>query len=52
MKNKIPNFKIETNKGAVSLIFQTTSHKCIMKFENESLTVEIDGAIVWSADKL
>lgn len=52
MKSNVPNFKIDTGKGYVSLVFQTTSHTCIMKFENESLVVEIDGIVVWSADKL
>jgi len=52
MKSKVSNFRIDTSKGYVSLIFQTTSHTCIMKFVNESLIVEIDGQIVFSADKL
>lgn len=51
MKDKVPNFKIETSNGSVALVFQTTSHTCKMKFENEALSVEIDGQLVWSADK-
>jgi hypothetical protein len=52
MKKLIPNFRVDTGKGYVSLIFQTTSHTCILKFANESFTVDIDGSIVFSADKL
>lgn len=48
---KIPNFNIVTENGSVSLVFQTTSHKCVMKFVNETLIVEIDGTTVFEASK-
>ena len=52
MKKIIPNFKVDTGKGYVSLIFQTTSHTCILRFANETFTVTIDDSVVFSADKL
>ena len=51
MKSKVPNFKIDTKKGSISLIFQTTSETAILKFANGSITLEIDGILVWSAEK-
>lgn len=50
MKN-IPNFNVVTDNGSVSLVFQTTSHKCIVKFLNETLQIEIDGVVVFETSK-
>lgn len=52
MKNKLPGITMDVNNGKVSLIFQTTSHKGVLRFENESLVFEVDGVLVWSAEKV
>lgn len=48
---KIPNFETVIEKGGVSLIFQTQSHKCVLKFVNETFIVEIDGVTVFETSK-
>lgn len=48
---KIPNFNIVTENGSVSLVFQTKSHKCVVKFVNEKLKIEIDGTLVFETGK-
>lgn len=48
---QIPNFDVITEKGSVTLVFQTTSHKCLVKFVNEKLIITIDGIVCFETGK-
>jgi hypothetical protein len=44
----IPNFYTKVTKGTIEVYFQTTTHKCTLRFQNETFSILIDDKIVFT----